>query len=220
MVRVGLLVFFVFACNPSMAQSWSTWFESDSLKIEQFTKPSDIVQVRVTARMHDATRHMLLAVLDDVENASRWLPYIKQANVVSRPTPAEVLVFSIFDAPFPITMRQLITRACLSEEVKQGRTQSILTVKSIDETVLPEPPIMITDMHTVWRLYEIENVLVIEHEATANPNGALPLWLVNITALQNTKKAFLNLQRIVSLPQYQQASHQFTASHCNDYQQP
>ncbi|WP_462150774.1 SRPBCC family protein [Pseudoalteromonas xiamenensis] len=201
----------------SKAIDWSTWYQSDNLTIQKRLAQTGVVEVKVWMQVAAAKKDNLLSVLADVDNAKSWLPHVEQVTLVSRPTPAQSIVYTLFDAPFPLAKRQLFTRSCLSIESVDSRLVYQMQVHDIANSSLPDDIVTVTPMRAQWRFYETVDGLVIEYNALAHPNGRVPLWLVNRNTLASTKTAFQALASLMLKPKYQHYAHGFEPGDCSTF---
>lgn len=201
----------------SIAGEWQPWFSSDGLEIAKRKADQGINEVKVSMRIENANTNALLGVLEQVEQAGSWLPNVETVVLVSHPVPSRHLVYTVFDAPFPVTKRQLLTSSCLSKTQQGEKDVYHLAVKGIVEPSLPKDIITITPMRATWQFYDTDNTLFIDYQAFANPNGHLPVWLVNRTALTNTKLAFQSLRELLSQQRESPVEPAYQPSNCDNF---
>lgn len=216
---IKLLFVSLFCCVTwqSQASDWRPWFSADGLVIAKRKTDTGIVEVKVSMQVAKSNSNALLALLDDVEQAGQWLPNVKSVTLVSHPVPSRHIVYTVFDAPFPITERQLLTSSCLSLNQHVGQSLYTLQVKGISDASLPAGIITIAPMWARWQFYESDDTLYITYHAFADPQGHVPNWLVNATTLDNTKKAFMALQRLLSDPHAKLHTTSYRPSACDDF---
>jgi hypothetical protein len=112
----------------------------------------------------------------------------------------------------------MLTHSC---HQRVSNTSSKLLIKSVDEPkrveFLPQESFMkyifVSPIKGSWLLEETSNTLLITHKIYADPQGNIPHWLSNKTALKGVKQTFQNLARQLNRKQYQ-ADRNFITSSC------
>ncbi|MFC3033475.1 SRPBCC family protein [Pseudoalteromonas fenneropenaei] len=209
-----------FATQAQSDDGWQVWFQGDDITISQQRHPKRAATVGAHMRLEQTSAAQFFRVLNDVEHAAEWLPHVLSVTLVSRPTPSQTLVYSVFDAPFPVAKRQLLSRSCLSSAMQDGQRVWLLQVKDVQSSMLNNELIAISPLRAIWRLTEQGDALDIRYEVDADPNGRLPLWLVNFTNLNNTKQALRQLKSQLLKPRYLSGEHGFVAGRCDDFFTP
>lgn len=201
----------------SNAADWQPWFSSDGLDIEERKTEHGIIEVKVSMHIAHVNTNALLGVLEQVEQAGSWLPNVETVVLVSHPVPSRHLVYTVFDAPFPVTKRQLLTSSCLSQRQIGEHIVYNLQVKGVVDPSLPKDIITIAPMWATWQFYDSDDSLFIDYQAFANPNGKLPVWLVNRTTLTNTKLAFQSLRELLSQQRESPVDPAYQPSNCDNF---
>ncbi|BBN80803.1 cyclase [Pseudoalteromonas sp. A25] len=201
---------------PSVASQWQTWRETANIKIATLPHSSGINYIDVEAFFAGVTVNALLNVMSDTKSAPKWLSSSKSVKVIARPTPAEAVVYTYFDSPWPVSDRDMLTHSCLSQ---LGGSQYRLDILSTTAYETPQSrALRITPVRGFWLLTQTRKGLQIKHRIYADPNGALPIWLVNNTALNNIFKSFKSLEKILKTPKYHNTKSAFSAGDCSAFE--
>ncbi|NOU52402.1 hypothetical protein HG263_17915 [Pseudoalteromonas sp. JBTF-M23] len=210
-----MLLLITGASSGSAAQ-WQAWRETTDIKVSILPHTSGINYILVEAYFAGATVETLLNVMNDTQAAPNWLSSSRFVNVIARPTAAEAVVYTYFDSPWPVSDRDMLTHSCLSQLSENQYRLDILST-----TAYPVPQskaVRITPVQGYWLLTQTAQGLQIKHQIYAEPNGSLPIWLVNNTALNNILKSFKSLKTQIKNPKYKKRHSQLSAGDCRAFE--
>ncbi|CAM4016903.1 START domain-containing protein [Pseudoalteromonas byunsanensis] len=213
-----LIVIATIAMSPFLcsATQWRTWHKSDDLNIAYKPHESGINYVKVNAFYKHVTVDSLLNVMNDTKAAPQWLSSVSFVEVLERPNLAQAIVYTYIDSPWPVSNRDMLTHSCLSQISDHGYR---LDIVSIEDGEPRSKAIRVEPVRGYWLLSETEQGLNIEHQIYADPNGALPNWLINKTARENIRNSFIALKEIISDEKYQFSPSAFVAGNCEEFSQ-
>ncbi|MBD1581525.1 START domain-containing protein [Pseudoalteromonas sp. S16_S37] len=205
------------SASSGLAAQWQTWRETADIKVSTLPHASGINYIQVEASFDAATVDVLLNVMNDTQAASKWLSSSRFVDVIARPNSAEAVVYTYFDSPWPVSDRDMLTHSCLSQ---LSANQYRLDILSTSAYPAPESKALrISPVQGYWLLTQTPQGLQIKHQIYADPNGSLPIWLVNNTALKNIIKSFKSLKEMIKNPKYHNTNSQFSAGDCRVFNQ-
>ncbi|MCJ2376793.1 START domain-containing protein [Vibrio sp. ZSDZ34] len=181
------------------------WLVVDSIEgitLYQREHQDGLVEIRVDARIRTSFSAFML-MLEDTKRVPRWLHNVNSTQVLAQLSPTENIVYTTFFAPWPATNRDMVTYS----SYRSNDAQLILDIQDAS-TYLPTQPgyIRITNVRSKWVLTKLSgNETLIVYTAFANPNGALPTWLVNDLARDGAIKTFQGLKKEIG--HYQSLKH-------------
>ncbi|WP_105167086.1 START domain-containing protein [Pseudoalteromonas sp. T1lg23B] len=211
LIVIATIAMSTFSCS---AAQWRNWYKSDDLQIAYMRHESGINYVKVNAFYTGASVDSLLNVMNDTKAAPQWLSSVSSVTVLSRPNLAQAIVYTYFDSPWPVSNRDMVTHSCLSQINERDYRMDIVSVQ-VDAP--KSNAIRVEPVRGYWLLKETEQGLNIEHQIYADPNGTLPDWLVNKTALKNIRNSFIALNGLISDEKYQFSPSAFVAGNCETF---
>lgn len=205
---IPLLACLFFLSVPLRADcefSDSSWQQVKSKQqVELYRRKTDSAVDDVMAKTtisSDLSAFILL--LRDTEQGPNWIANARQITLLERPQSNQDLVHSVFNAPWPVHDRDLLT---LSHYEQDPDTLALtLTVEDASDA-LPEIP-GIVRLQGVWARWTLTPLpvgqLAICYQGSADAAGNVPHWLANRMLLEGTFKTFVALRKILVTPDYQ-----------------
>ncbi len=198
--------------------NWQSWYSKDNLSVSYQKHESGLIEIKARASYANVNRQAFLNLLNDTQNASEWLSHVNSVKSLPWDKKAEDIVVTTLNAPWPLKDRVMLTHSC---HQRVSNNSSKLLIKSVDEhqgaNFLPQESFMkyifVSPIKGSWLLEETSNTLLITHQIYADPQGNIPHWLSNKTALKGVKQTFQNLAKQLYRKQYQ-ADNNFITSSC------
>ncbi len=204
LMNIVLLTFSVtsFAAHDLGAKNWLIVDHVDGITLYQREHQDGLVEIRVDARIKTSFAAFML-MLEDAQRVPHWLHNVDSTQVLSQLSPTENIVYTTFLAPWPATNRDMVTYSSYLVDDKQ----LILDIQDASTYLSVQPGyIRITDVRSQWILTKLrDGDTLIVYTAFANPNGALPTWLVNDLARDGAIKTFQGLKKEIG--RYQSLTH-------------
>jgi hypothetical protein len=170
-------------CNAGVAGETEQWRKiRDVDGMQLFThevKDSPILMVKAIALI-DADVASIRAVVDDLAHHQKWVPYLVETRLLQQVSPTEKLLYSRFDAPWPVSDRDFVYRLNIS--VNENGTVSYRH-ESEKSPLMPAQKDYVRArlMESTYTMTPVTptqtRVEILFH---ADPRGWLPLWLVNL----------------------------------------
>ncbi|MDF2177600.1 START domain-containing protein [Aliiglaciecola sp. CAU 1673] len=144
-----------------------------------------------------------ILLLRDTEHAPQWIANAHRVTLLERPAHNVDVVHSIFDSPWPVQDRDLVTRS----QYQQDADSLVLTlqVHSVPDALPPSPnTVRMDNVRGVWELTPLqEGWVAIRYQGEGDPGGNIPNWLAQQILVSSTFETFANLKKMLPLPQYQ-----------------
>tara|TARA_Y100001956_G_scaffold61452_1_gene61303 strand:- start:287 stop:961 length:675 start_codon:yes stop_codon:yes gene_type:complete len=202
--------------------NWKSWYSEDKLSISYQKQSSGLIEIKAQASFDNLNRQAFLNLLNDTQNASEWLSNVRSVRSMLWHTKGENIVVTVLNAPWPVKDRVMLTHSC--HRLVSEATSKLL-IKSIDKSKRAEflpleqfkKYIFVAPIEGSWLLEETSNTLLITHQIYADPQGKIPTWLSNKTALKGVKKTFQNMAKQIYKKEYQ-ADNNFITSSCSTFE--
>ncbi|TLX47604.1 hypothetical protein C1E24_07615 [Pseudoalteromonas phenolica] len=202
--------------------NWKSWYSEDNLSISYQKQSSGLIEIKAQASFDNVNRQAFLNLLNDTQNASEWLSNVRSVQSLPWHTKGENIVVTVLNAPWPVKDRVMLTHSC--HRLVSEATSKLL-IKSIDKSKRAEflpleqfkKYIFVAPIEGSWLLEETSNTLLITHQIYADPQGKIPTWLSNKTALKGVKKTFQNMAKQIYKKEYQ-AENNFITSSCSTFE--
>ncbi|MCF6435901.1 START domain-containing protein [Pseudoalteromonas sp. MMG022] len=214
MLKLIVIVTIAMSTFSCSATQWRIWHKSDDLKIAFMPHESGINYVKVNAFYAGGSVDSLLNIMNDTKSTPQWLSSVSYVEVLARPNLAQAVVYTYFDSPWPVSNRDMVTHSCLSQ---LSDTQFRLDIVNSSLEGPKSKAIRVEPVRGYWLLTQTELGLNIEHHIYADPNGAIPHWLANKTALKNIRSSFIALKELISDAKYQSSPSAFVAGNCEAF---
>jgi hypothetical protein len=186
-----------------MAQDgqWTLQKQQGSLSV--FARPTSKGDYEVLAKTQTTNSlASVLFLLDDVERAPKWIAHCKKVVLINKDGNKR-WVHSLFDAPWPLKDRDMVTYSLIS---RNPETNAIKIEVHNRGELLPDENnfVRMQNVYGQWLISAIEPGLTeVRYQGAGNPAGNIPQWLANKLLIDSTFTTFQNMQRLLSQPQYQ-----------------
>lgn len=193
-----------FAENTLNASVWTTWKESQQIKIDyKKVEASKLIEIKAKATIKSSLSGFL-SFIQDTQQINQWLDNAYSSKVLEAATPQDNVFITHFNSYWPITERYMLVK---SRYWQNSDLSLEIEVNDInDERYLETDKIKIEVIKAHWRIQpNIDNTITIEYNVIADPKGAIPVWLTKRVSLRALWKTMNNLQE--QLPQSSWQSH-------------
>lgn len=153
-----------------------------------------------------------VAVVMDLDHCPEWAPYIGKSLVLDRNTQAGTFTFRLdINFPFPLKNRDVLLTSRMSQNA-----DGVVTIKNtvIEDPRAPVRPnfIRIDQYQGSWQFKPLPKTasgkpqVEVTTSGYAQPNGLLPISIVNLFVHEQPFQMLRNMQDYVKNPRYQQAT--------------
>lgn len=194
----------------ALGQSGDWELRKNDKGIKVFTREvggSEFAAFRGEMRVR-ASLASLAAVLYDVADYPEWLPLTSEARLIDRSAPHTHVHYTVSEAPWPISDRDAVVRYTYDYEAAARR----LTVRlEAVPDYLPETEhVRVRQSQGAWTFtQQADGYVLVTYELHADPNGDIPAWLANQTAVDQPFGTLKALRKQVKHPVYQGRSFAF-----------
>jgi len=171
-------------------------------------KGSDVKQVRVSAYVK-SNLTALVAIVRDVSSHPKWIYRCKTAKILKEVSLQNHYYYNESEAPWPISNRDIITHAVISQDKKT----KIVTITS---TGVPNfiPPlkdiVRIKKLQAEWKFIpQKKGIIQIKFTMLIDLGGDLPAWIINMAIADGPFETVYNMRKEVIKPKYQNTVYDF-----------
>lgn len=180
--------------------------DKNGIKVWTYQVPGNPVFHYKASTIVNTNLNALVSLVQDNRNASRWIPYVRQFDVIDPlDSQGHYRMRLELDMPFPIQDRDIVTSGQVTQ-LADG-TVSITGRSIVDSRVPPRSGITrITQYEGRWTFKPIgKNQVEVTIGGFAHPGGAIPLTFVNMLVKQQPYETLVNLRKMIATGAYQQA---------------
>ncbi|RUO20885.1 hypothetical protein CWE08_07220 [Aliidiomarina iranensis] len=183
-----------FASNNNTLEIESSYLTPDVLQIRARTELSGEGSGCIAAFMH---------LLEDTERLENSVDAITDASVIAQPDPQTHIVHTKFDAVWPVTDRDMVTRSTWQYDA-EAHSLTIHIIDASEEKPEQRNTIRMTDVDASWHLQHTEeNTLEVRYQGNSNPKGSIPKSIARSSALNSIEQTFNALQSAITESEYQ-----------------
>ena len=193
----------------SHACAWDLAKEANNIRVytrsvegSSFKEYKGVMQIK-------ATLSSLLALVDDIPAYPKWIHTCVEAKVLKKIDQRESVVYTVNDAPWPVSDRDAVTRNVISQNYETlAVTISIL---GVPDFVPPEPGLVrVKKLKGFWRFSPLATGSVrVVYQVHNEPGGKLPTWLVNSVVVTQPFRTLLNMKERIKETVYRVKEYEF-----------
>ena len=140
------------------------------------------------------------ALILDVEQAPKWVPYMGSVKVLSRDdSKGEFLLYMVLDFPFPLKDRDLVVKGKMSKDA-----QGIIHIqnKAVNRGYPINPNyVRLTRYEGDWTFQKLSKQKVkVSTYGYADPEGSIPLSAVNLFVEQQPYQMLIKMKQELAKP--------------------
>ena len=149
-----------------------------------------------------------VALLKDDPQATSWMHNVIVFDVKERVSDEETLIYTVNEAPWPVTNRDTYIRSIMTADANGVVTSSIKAEPDYAEK--NDDYVRMPSVNGAWTFTpQAEGMVEVVYQVHANPGGALPNWLVNSIVVETPMETLTNLHEKVQEEQYQNKTYAF-----------
>ena len=192
--KCTLLVLLLSCCDAFSQEGWKLKNEKDGIKVysrrSQYSKFNEI-----KAEFYIKTSLLkFYAVLSDVNKYPLWVYGTKSAVLLEKLNMDEVIYYSEFNAPWPISNRDFYSKLKIHLDTLK-RTITILSSSMPDFKPAKNGIVRIPYSTAEWTISTVDNsTLNVIYKVAIDPGGKLPAWIVNMFATKGPIESFGKLR--------------------------
>lgn len=192
-----ILLMFSMALYTSLSVAEGDWnLVQDEDEIRIYTRPNDKTNLNdfkadmiISASIEEVSSHM-----SAMEDQSKWMYDRELTKVLDRPNDRTTIVYSVTNAPWPVTDRDAVVSFTYSENNTDEFIR--IDVANIDDYhPLNEDLVRVPYIKGFWELIKIDdNSTKIVFMNAASPGGSIPDWLADSFVLDMPYHSLNNFQ--------------------------
>jgi len=198
-----LLLLSLFFSHGASAQTWKFKNEKEGVKV-YYRNTGTVQDLKLTASVKTSLSGIIY-LLNEVERYPQWGYKISESRLLEKISATELIYYTRFDFPWPLSDRDVIMRTSLVQDPKTN----VVTAVSVSEPWHLAEYKDIVRIHTAntrWILHpNSSGWLYLEYYIHSDPGGSLPDWLVNMAVDVGPLETIHRIRHILKEPKYQQA---------------
>lgn len=197
-MRAILLSSLIAYSSYSFADSdWSLAFDEDDISI--YTRANDRTNlddfkadITLSAPIEEVGQFM-----SAVEDQTRWMFDRELTRVLDRPDDRTTIVYSVTDAPWPVSDRDAVVRHRYSDDNTESHIR--IDITSIDDYLPPnEEYVRVPYIEGYWELIKIDDFTTkVIFMSSATPGGSIPDWLADSFVLDMPYHSLNNMRYLL-----------------------
>jgi len=197
MKNITLLLAGIFAfCSFSLVPGWELKKNENGIKV--FTRDkagSPLKEYKATVTVN-APMGEVLGKIKDVPSYINWQYPCKEAKIVQTISDNEFISYTLNEAPWPISDRDVIVRSKFFHNEDQTVT---MTMDALSENLVEprEGIVRITKMVGKWTFTPVEGGTKVMMQVHADPAGSIPKWLANSSVVDSPFRTLTNLKAMM-----------------------
>lgn len=208
--KPAIAVVWLVMLGPVAVLAQGDWqLRRDEQGVQVFTREvaaARFDEIRVELVVEGVSLHTVAAVLRDTASNPEWVAHCERAYVIEQISPAESVVYTRTDLPFPFKDRWAVSR---SEWQQDPETYQVSMQSRAVEREMPEEQsgVRVTDSQVSWQLTLQESGDIrIVNQTLLDPKTPLPGWLVQSFMLNGPLTSMQNFRDMITRPRYQDAN--------------
>ncbi|REL35459.1 START domain-containing protein [Thalassotalea euphylliae] len=197
--------------NESTATHWQLVRTSDAVKVytakrakaQKQNENKHLAHIKAELTVRSSLSGFLL-FLQDYDNIPNWLDNAYHSELISQESPTRNIFITYFEGIWPVKPRDMV----IDTEFTQQSDLSInIHVKDAgNEVPLSDDIVRVSVLHANWLIKPIERLgyIHIAYEFSVDPNGAIPVWLVNQMTVNSVWQTMRNIEQQLPASQWQQ----------------
>lgn len=198
---IGLLLF-LSVTVVAQDNDWQRYKAEDGVRVEYRRKTGNLLEIKAQTDVKSEIG-AFIHLLEDTGNIDKWVPNADKAELISHPDAETYIVHTYFNAPWPVSDRDMVTRSVWTFNNESGEL-TLAVQDAGDQYPEVEGYIRMQQVQAVWTLTPQPNgKLLISYQGQADPAGSLPNFIADTMALKSLFKTFKALPEV--LKKYQQS---------------
>jgi hypothetical protein len=189
---------------------WQLEAHDDDKDIKVFTREvegSELKEFKGITHIK-ASVNAFVALLKDDQEATNWMHNVIVFDVKERISDEEIIVYTVNEAPWPVTDRDAYIRSIMTADAN-GAVTSVIKAEP-DYGELDEEYVRMPSVDGAWTFTpQADGMVEVVYQVHANPGGSLPDWLVNAIVVETPMETLSNLHEKVQEVQYQNKTFSF-----------
>jgi hypothetical protein len=133
-----------------------------------------------------------LSLLRDTAKAPEWIHNARQVTLLAQPSANEDLVHTIFNAPWPVQDRDMVTLSRIIRSA-DGTAMRIEISDASDRHPATPETVRMRKVNGLWHLLPQQSHTLICYQGSGDAAGNIPRWLSRSLLVSGTYNTFFNL---------------------------
>lgn len=193
------------AASKLATPGWEQVNEVDGIKL--FVRNGAVAKQKAfkgVVRMKIADEYALATVLNDYDSFPKWLYMFDGAREIGRTSPLRRDMYLTTDLPWPVANRDMGVELVVRQAITPLDESIVIDIRDKDHVMPPQKGyVRVKQIQGTLSFVRVGNdEFDVTFEASFDPAGRLPLWLVNIMAADIPYNTLSQLRRLMGRSDY------------------
>lgn len=181
----------LFPIVPQLADAWELEKNEQGVKVyTRYVDYSSFKEFKVEIDINTTAKEVA-DLLNDGEGIIEWVYGCGASDVVKQVSDTEYYLYAIFDAPFPITDRDIVYHL-QTEPIANGYVVKQTGVADFVEN--KKGKIRAEKAYGEWTITQNGNMTKVSYRHHIEPGGYLPAWLANLKVVEAPFNTMINMR--------------------------
>ncbi|MFN3403973.1 MAG: START domain-containing protein [Cytophagaceae bacterium] len=194
----GIIIFSITAISFSFNSNpeWKLKKQADNISVYVRESNTAIKQVKVSAEISTNIKNVL-DILDDKASYNEWIYSCSESYLVKKIKDNEVIHYQRIKTPWPAEDRDVVIKSSIIYDSLSGK--AYVHAVGYPDGVKENPGVVRVKKYSAnWEIQQIgQNLVKAEYILTADPGGAIPIWIINLAVAEGPYKSMENMKRIL-----------------------
>lgn len=208
-MRLVLTSILLLSCNAYSALiPWKQIKNQDGIRVFKGEIPNSPVVAFKGIGEIPASLKAVTSVLYNIDRKLHWVAKIKEAKIIRKTTPFEVIEYNETRAPWPLQNRDFLFKAKITPESNWKKLT--IDLQSVQDELMPKKSGVVRgEIHSSKFVLEevAPNRTKISLEIHADPKGLIPKWIANLFQKQWPYQTLQNMRKEVTSGEFKVHPH-------------
>jgi len=181
--------------HPKNTGDWKLVTNKDGIKAyTRIVEGSSVKQVKVTTNFK-SNLSPLVSLIKNVNTHKAWIYRCLKAKTINTISETEYYYYNESEAPWPISNRDIVTHAVISQD-KETKTVKIISTGKPDYIEEIDGIVRIKDLQAKWYFIpKKDGTIDLTFYMHIDLGGGLPAWLINMAIADGPFETVYNLRK-------------------------
>lgn len=209
---IFILLSFIFVSFTTFTDTQNEWIlkkQSDGVSVyNRGVESSEIKELRAVTQIKTSLSS-IIALLNDKESYPQWVYKCGKAYTIKEVNEQEAICYQNVLAPWPLDNRDIVIHVKAYQDASTKIVHQSSTSKP-DHIPTVDGHVRIIVFNASWVLTPLKNgVINCEYQLLFNPGGNIPIWLVNMAAIDGPFETTSNMRQMVMKEKYQKTHYTY-----------
>ena len=192
----GLMVSTSHALDTVQNDDWTLRKDNNGIKVYTSRVAESKFKAVKASTYFNASVGRLVGVIQDASLCAEWADRCKDSKIVETISDSEYYLYAYSNMPFPVRDRDAVMHINWSYAPESG--QVVMTGVAASGYYPKTKAARIDEAQSKWVFTpQTDGTTLVESTIHADPNGAIPPWIVNMLISESPFKSFTKLKALV-----------------------